>query len=283
VSVCVPAYRAERHLAETIESVMAQTLDDWELIVVDDASTDATFDVAKTYADSERIRVERNPVNLGPTSNWNHVIGLARGQYVKLLCSDDTLRSTCLQRQAAAFATEPGVGLVAARRDVIDDEGRVVIGAFGLSGLRGRVDGRRALTRMVETATTPFGEPSVVLFRAEALRRAGPFRPDYATLADVDMYARVLAHWDCVLLDETLAAFRVRPGSWSARSHRVQGADLRRLLADLAAVPDLALPRAALARGRALSYVRAPAREAVFRAAEWRRRFRPSPRRRSSG
>jgi hypothetical protein len=73
-----------------------------------------------------------------------------------------------------------------------------------------------------------------------------------------------------VAVDETLAAFRVTGGSWSDRSHRVQGANLRRLLDDLAADPAYSLSRSTVWRGRAWSYVRAPTRGIVFRLAEWR-------------
>jgi glycosyltransferase involved in cell wall biosynthesis len=274
VSVCIPAYKAERFIAATIESVLAQTTDDWELVLVDDASPDATFEVATRYAGDRRIRLERNAANLGPVGNWNYVVARARGRYVKVLCSDDLLYPSCLAQQAATLTAHPRAGMVAARRDIIDADGRVVLRDRGLAGLRGAVTGRRALERMVAIGTTPFGEPSVVLFRAEALREAGPFRDDYATLVDVDRYAEVLRRWDCVAVDETLAAFRMTRGSWSDRSHRVQGRNLRRLLDDLAADPSLALPRSAVWRGRLWSYVRAPARGLVFRAAEWRARRR---------
>jgi glycosyltransferase involved in cell wall biosynthesis len=274
VSVCIPAYTAERFIAATVESVLAQTTEDWELVLIDDASPDATYDVAARYADDRRVRIARNDTNLGPVGNWNHVVAQARGRYVKVLCSDDLLYPTCLARQAAALDAHPGAGLVAARRDIIDGDGRTVFAGRGLAGMRGVVPGRAALERMVAIGTTPFGEPSVVLFRAEALRAAGPFRDDYATLADVDRYAEVLRHWDCVAIDATLAAFRISNDSWSDRSHRVQGRNLRRLLDDLGADPDLRLPRSAVARGRLWSYVRAPARGAAFRAAEGRARRR---------
>jgi glycosyltransferase involved in cell wall biosynthesis len=270
VSVCVPAYRAERFIGATIESVLAQTFEDWELVIVDDASPDGTWDVIERYTADPRVRAERSTDNSGPVANWNHVVASARGRYVKVLCSDDLLYPTCLERQVAALDRAPRAGLVAARRDLIDADGDVVIAGRGLAGLAGRVAGPDALRRMVEVGTTPLGEPSVVLFRAEALASAGPFRGDYGTLIDVDMYARVLQRWECVALDETLAAFRVRDGSWSARSHREQGRNLRRLLDDLARDPAVGLPRASVWRGWLWSFVRAPGRELVFRLAEWR-------------
>jgi glycosyltransferase involved in cell wall biosynthesis len=282
VSVCIPAYRAERFIAATIESVLAQTTDDWELVVVDDASPDRTYEIATSYA-SNAVRVVRNEANLGPVGNWNRVISEATGRYVKLLCSDDVLYPHCLARQAAALDAQPTAGLVAARRDLIDGDGRIVLPDRGLAGLRGLVPGRAALERMVAIGTTPFGEPSVVMFRGEALRQAGPFRDNYGTLVDVDRYAAVLRSWDCVALPVTVGAFRLTDGSWSDRSHRDQGHNLRRLLDDLAADPGLGLRRSALWKGRLWSYVRAPARGIVFRAAAWRARSVSESRRRRRG
>src|SRR5215211_4839983 len=123
VSVCIPAYRAEPFIAATIESVLCQTSEDWELIVVDDASPDATYDIASRYAGDRRIRVARNESNLGAVGNWNRVVAEARGRYVKLLCSDDVLYPSCLGLQAAALDAHPSAGLVAAKRDLIDVDG----------------------------------------------------------------------------------------------------------------------------------------------------------------
>ena len=270
VSVCVPAYRAERFIGATIESVLGQTYDSWELIVIDDASPDDTFAVASRYASDPRVRLERNEHNLGPVGNWNRVVSLASGEYVKVLCDDDLLYPTCLARQVTALEAHPSAGVAGNRRDIIDQDGRVVIAGRGLAGMEGLVPGRQAMKRMLETGTTPLGEPSVVLFRAEALRDAGPFRDRYATLADVDMYARVLRDWDAVAIDDTLAAFRMSAGSWSDRSHRVLGRNLRWLLDDVAKDDSFDVAPATRWRGRAWSYVRAPARGLVFRLAEAR-------------
>jgi glycosyltransferase involved in cell wall biosynthesis len=266
----VPAYKAAPFIGATIESVLRQTDDWWELVVVDDASPDDTFTIASGYAADPRLRVTRNRENVGPAGNWNRVVAMARADYVKVLCDDDLLYPTCLARQAAALDAYPSAGLVGSRRDIIDEDGRIVIARRGLAGLSGLVPGHLATKRMLETGTTPFGEPSVVLFRAEALRQAGPFRDRYATLVDVDMYARILRDWDAVAIDDTLAAFRVSVGSWSDRSHRVQGRNLRRLLHDVADDESFAVSRSTRWRGAAWSYVRAPARGLVFRLAEWR-------------
>ena len=84
VSVCIPTYRGMPHLRAAIDSVLAQTLSDFELVVIDDNSPDDSFAIASSYGD-RRIRCLRNPRNLGPEGNWNRCLAEAKGRYVKLL------------------------------------------------------------------------------------------------------------------------------------------------------------------------------------------------------
>lgn len=273
VSVCIPAYEAEAYVADCIASVLAQTCTDWELIVIDDRSSDATFEVASA-AVGDRGVVLRNDANLGPTGNWNAVVARATGRAIKVLCSDDLLRPSCLQHELDALDANPSAGFVGAKRDIVDADGRVVIAGYGLAGMRGLVPRRDAMRKMVRAANTPWGEPSIVLFRAEALRQAGSFRDTFGTLTDVDMYARVLADWDAFALDETVGAFRVSADSWSNRSHRVQAGNARRLLRAIAADPRHGISRRVLAEGLVRSVIISRLRKTAFALAGWRARRR---------
>ena len=98
ISVCIPCYNNEEFIACTIESVLNQTLNDFELVIVDDKSTDRTVSVVKDYADS-RIKLIQNECNLGIGGNWNKALSCAVGKYVKLLCGDDVIYHDCLSRQ----------------------------------------------------------------------------------------------------------------------------------------------------------------------------------------
>jgi hypothetical protein len=91
VSVLIPAYNAEATIGEAIASVLAQTFTDWELIVVDDASTDGTLETAQRYADDPRIRVYRNETRLGKWENHNRCAEFARGAFLKFLHAYDLL------------------------------------------------------------------------------------------------------------------------------------------------------------------------------------------------
>lgn len=110
-SVCIPSYNSAAIIGATLRSVLAQTVRDFEIVVVDDASTDATVEVVQALGDP-RVRVERNPRNLGYAANVARVAGLARGIYLYLLGNDDVLSPVALERTLSAFESDPEVALV---------------------------------------------------------------------------------------------------------------------------------------------------------------------------
>jgi glycosyltransferase involved in cell wall biosynthesis len=107
VSVLLTAYNRERYVASAIESVLAQGFTDFELVVVDDASTDATVPVARRYEDDPRVRVVVNEGNLGQFGNRNRAAALARGEFIKYHDSDDLMYPHCLGTMVGVLAAEP--------------------------------------------------------------------------------------------------------------------------------------------------------------------------------
>jgi len=100
VSVIMPAYNAERFIEEAISSVRAQTITDWELLIIDDCSTDKTRDIANTCAKQDsRIYVIKNEINLGVAVTRNYGIEYAKGKYIAFLDSDDRWHATKLEQQ----------------------------------------------------------------------------------------------------------------------------------------------------------------------------------------
>lgn len=127
-SVLVPAFQAERFVAETVRSVGTQTCDDWEVVAVDDASRDGTASVLEDCASRDsRIRVFRNPANLGMTANWNRCLREARGEFVLKLDADDVLRPKALETLGEALRRPDVVG--AAVRALLCDATGEVYGA----------------------------------------------------------------------------------------------------------------------------------------------------------
>jgi glycosyltransferase involved in cell wall biosynthesis len=126
VSVGMPVYNGERFIRRAIESILTQDYEDFELIIADNASTDATGEICRSYADrDQRVRYIRNESNIGAAPNHKRVFQMARGMYFKWAAHDDecrpTLLSSCVKILAGAA---PSVVLVYPQSDVIDEEGR---------------------------------------------------------------------------------------------------------------------------------------------------------------
>jgi glycosyltransferase involved in cell wall biosynthesis len=127
LSVGLPVYNGERYLREAIDSVLAQSFTDYELLIVDNASTDATAAIAAEYAARDpRVRVHRNPENIGAARNFNLAFSLSCGRYYKWVAHDDRMHPEFLERCVSALADDPGAVLAAPRTRVIDADGELI-------------------------------------------------------------------------------------------------------------------------------------------------------------
>ncbi len=234
VSVCLPVYNGAPFVRQAVSSALAQTGVDLELLVIDNASTDGTVDIVREL-DDPRLRLLRNETNIGAGRNWSRCLSEARGDLVKILCADDWLYPGSLARQAAVL-DDPGnrgVVLVAAGRDVVDAGGRRLL-RRRWGPRAGRVAGARALRRIARRGTNLVGEPSAALFRREAALRAGGFQAEARYTVDLELWCRLLLLGDLYVIPDTLSAFRVTTGSWSAHVADEQTADMKALLGALA-------------------------------------------------
>jgi glycosyltransferase involved in cell wall biosynthesis len=267
VSVCVPAYNGAAFLAETLASVLEQTYGDFELVVIDDASNDATLDIARSLAD-DRIRVVVNDERIGAAANFARAISLARGRYVKLLCQDDTLYPECLRRQVTAMETGGAhdVVLVGCKRDIIDESGRVIYGSRGWRAAAGVVDGAAAIRAMVRAGTNLIGEPSSTLCRKDVLDAAGGYARDQQYMIDLDAWVRMLDLGPLFYVPEPLCTFRVSRRSWSARLAREQARQARAEFRAIRATHSATVTRGDLFLGVARSSAFAWGRRAFFAA-----------------
>lgn len=127
VTIGLPVYNGQNYLAETMESLLAQTCTDFELVISDNASTDRTETICREYAvRDERIRYYRQEENVGASANYNRVFELARGVYFKWAAHDDLLAPTYLERCVAVLDADPDVVLAYTQAKAIDDQGQVV-------------------------------------------------------------------------------------------------------------------------------------------------------------
>jgi glycosyltransferase involved in cell wall biosynthesis len=211
VSVITPAYNSADVLPEALRSVQAQTSDDWEVIVCDDASTDGTAEIAESFG--ERFRVVRNDRNLGPAGARNRALEAARGELIALLDADDYWLPEYLEEQVAFYeaseAAEPGVGVVTCDALIVGPDGPVK-GTF-----RDRVPfpSRPTLAKLL-VQNTIYG--SSVLPRAIA-EEVGGFSPECRGTEDHDLWVKVLERgYRPVCNPKAVAVYRLSVGSLSS-------------------------------------------------------------------
>ena len=225
VSVGIPAYNGERFIGAAVESVLAQTWADFELYVIDDASTDGTLGRIRRYSDP-RLRILSNETNIGHEGNWNRVLREARGEFIKLLPQDDVLHPDCLRKQVELFdnPANSSVVLTCCSRNIINATGRILI-KRSFRNRRGRIQGLRAVRESLRSGTNLIGEPGAVLMKSDILHRAGLFSAANFYVIDLDLWARILLYGDLFVLPESLCSFRVATGSASIRVASTQSKD----------------------------------------------------------
>ncbi len=204
VSVVMPAYDRERLLPAAMDSVLAQTFDDFELIVVDDGSSDRTAEVAASTGDP-RVRVVRNERNLGVGASRNVGLDQARGEFVANLDSDDLAHPRRLERQVARLRARPELALLGSWAQRIDADGRateVIRRPCGTARIRSQL-----LFRNCFKNTTVIGRRDVLLQHR--------YREQFTVNEDVDLHVRVALAHEVDNLPEVLASYREHPGSLS--------------------------------------------------------------------
>ena len=202
VSIIMPSYNTGRFIKETIESVLAQSYSNWELIIVDDCSTDDTDDVVQQYLSDERIHYTKNDVNSGAAVSRNRALREAKGKWIAFLDSDDLWEPDKLEKQIA-FMENKDYHFSYTNYIEIDEK----------SSPNGkRATGPKQITKhgmynycWMGCLTVMYDAEAVGLVQIEDIKKNN----DYA------MWLKVCKKADCYLLDETLARYRRRSGSIS--------------------------------------------------------------------
>jgi glycosyltransferase involved in cell wall biosynthesis len=125
VTIGLPVYNGERYLADTLDCLLAQTFEDFELVIADNASTDATAAICTRYAAQDhRIRVITNETNIGVYRNCNKLISLSTGEYFKLACADDVCHPQLVARCVDVLDADPTLVIAYAKTRFIDSDGQ---------------------------------------------------------------------------------------------------------------------------------------------------------------
>jgi glycosyltransferase involved in cell wall biosynthesis len=187
VSLILLSYNYERYIGEAIRSVLAQTYRHWELIVVDDASTDGSLEVIRSFSDP-RIRLLRLEDNLGASAAYNQAYACCRGHYVGSLDADDFLAPRKLELQAAAFATHPEIDALGTFVTEVDAAGHAVDGETAAWFNR-----EHDLDDIESWVLRNHFCHSSVLLRRSAHDRFGLLNPHLRGTADYELWLRGLA------------------------------------------------------------------------------------------
>ncbi len=214
VSVCVPTYNYAHYIGECIQSVLDQTYEDWELVIVDNHSSDSTAEVVRSFTDA-RIRYLENEENIGLVRNWNRCVSLATGDYVAILPSDDAYLPRMLERSVAMLDAYPSIGFTYSSYFVIGEDGRFI-------DMRRQWDEDRILTGKATVRSNVinanFAIPPTVLMRRECHRVAGGYDEKFRIITDWLLYMRIALRFDAGYIAEPLARHRYQhPSSESAR------------------------------------------------------------------
>jgi len=217
VSVVMPVYNGEQYLAESLDSVLAQTYPNFEVLVMDDASTDGTWALIEAYG--SRVRGYRQPSNRGIYANTNDGIKMAKGEYIAFYHSDDVYEPTIIEREVGVLEANPAIGSVFCKDLFIDAESRV----YGRLELPLELQGSRALDysdvlNALLTYKNAFLRCPSCLARASVYNDVGLYRQEeFRNTADLDMWLRMSRAYPIVVLDEYLFRYRHNVGNSGQR------------------------------------------------------------------
>lgn len=269
VSVIMPAFNAEAHIGDALRSVEAQTYDDWEVIVCDDGSTDATFEIASAFGG--RVRIVQHLRNSGLAAARNLAIRHANGELLALLDADDYWLPSYLEHQVASFDTESrfgNVGIVACNAYVL-----------GPNGIFPRTYGE--LIGMTSSVTMADLLEANRIFVSAMLPRAvvndvGAFDEQLRRVEDYDLWLRIVElGYRVAVTDEPLAVYRVTQGSLSRDSRAM--AQARQIVYRRALARGNLMPRERRIAERELRFQRAVEQVVSSKRISYRRAFRALP------
>jgi glycosyltransferase involved in cell wall biosynthesis len=216
VSVLTPVYNCAEYLEQCIESVLAQTFEDFEYIIVNNCSTDNTLEIARRYAAKDsRIRIHDNAEFLGVIENHNLAFSLMPlgAKYCKVVSGDDFIFPTCLEQLVGFAAAHPSVGMV----NSYELAGKHIT-HVGLEYERNVVSGRDICRETMLGYHHVIGSPSSILYTADLIRRSSAFYPNSSPHADVSAVFKWLHDYDFGFVHQVLSYARIRSTSQTSRS-----------------------------------------------------------------
>ena len=213
VTILVPTYNRAGLLPEALQSALSQTYNNFELVILDDASTDNTKEVIQHFLKDSRVRYVAHPRNIGIAANRNHGLSLAQGQYIAMLDSDDVwLDKDKLAKQVAYLEQNNDCVLVGTWVVQIDEEGNQL---KNISFAKTDADIRASILYRNHIAQ------SSVLFRKDAALKAGEYDKTLATMEDHDLWLKIGVQNKFATLPIYALGYRIHKGGIT-KSHKLR-------------------------------------------------------------
>jgi glycosyltransferase involved in cell wall biosynthesis len=213
VSIVTPVHNESAYLAECIESVLAQTYENWDYTIVDNCSTDGSAEIARTYAaKDQRIHVHENRQFLPAIANHNLAVSKISpsSEYCKVVLGDDWIFPECLQRMVGLAEQQPSVGIVSAYALAGQQ-----VKWTGLPYSANLISGREICRKHLLDGLYVFGTPTTVLYRAALVRSRDRFYDEANIHADTDVCFALLKRCDFAFIHQVLTVTREQQGSLS--------------------------------------------------------------------
>jgi glycosyltransferase involved in cell wall biosynthesis len=214
ISVVIPVYNGEKTIRETLESVLNQTVTDFEIIVINDGSSDATVEIVSSIQDP-RLKVFSYP-NAGQAASRNRGFSHSTGEFIAFLDADDLWTPNKLESQLKALQDNPQAALAYSWSDFIDESGKFLRGA-SRSTLSGDVYAKLLLTDFLDNGSNP-------LIRRQALMEVGGFDESLPPAEDWDMWLRLAARYHFVAVPAPQILYRQSANSESTNLLRMASA-----------------------------------------------------------
>lgn len=222
VDVIIPAYNAARYLPTAIESVMAQTFEDWQIVVVDDGSTDNTAEVVAPFLErlGPKIKYIKQP-NAGVSAARNTAIRNSSSELLAMLDADDVWVSNRLSESLGCFEGRPQVGLSYGFNTTIDLEGRII---NTYDQRQENAEGRIAPYLYMRRVDLPC---CTVTLRRKCIDEVGMFDETLRITEDRDLWLRIALRYEVALVPKVIAHYRTSPDSLTTNSERMLNAQVQ--------------------------------------------------------
>ncbi len=217
ISIILPVYNGEKTIEATIESVLAQTYADFEVIIINDGSQDTTLEIVSCFTD-RRLRVFSYP-NAGVTVSRNRGLAQVRGDYVAFIDADDLWTPDKLESQLALLQANPQAAVAYSWSNFINEAGQFLHPGCH-TPITGNVYATLLAVNFLENGSNP-------LIRRQALLEVGEFDESLPVAEDWDMWLRLAARYEFVLVPRPQILYRVSSGSMSCNVSRAEIANLR--------------------------------------------------------